>query len=361
MSLTRVEIRTQPPYEVCIGPGASLNWRSACAGADRIALLADERVYELHAGALVDLGSEEDTPRRLLPAGERAKSWALLGETLEFLAAANLSRQSVVLVLGGGAACDHAGLAASLFKRGCAVVHVPSTLLAQVDASVGGKTAINLAAGKNLAGSFHQPRAVLADTNLLQSLPPEELASGLGEVLKTALLGGANSLAALEASAKALVARDPAALAQVVHDCVSIKAKVVAADPTEQGLRASLNFGHTFAHAIEHVAGYGVIPHGVAVAAGIGLALQAGVRRGSTPPELEQRSAALAQSLGLPSSLAALRASSGLALEPAALQAGLAHDKKGSVGAPQFVLLDGPGTPSLRVTLEPALLAELFA
>lgn len=361
MSLTRVEVRTQPPYEVCIGPGASLNWRSACAGADRVALLADARVFELHANALVDLGTEKDTPRRMLPAGESAKNWVQLGETLEFLASAKLSRQSVVLVLGGGAACDHAGLAASLFKRGCAVVHVPSTLLAQVDASVGGKTAINLEAGKNLAGTFHQPRAVLADTNLLQTLPAEELASGLGEVLKTALLGGAGSLAALEARAQALVERDPAALAQVVHDCVSIKAGVVAADPTEQGLRASLNFGHTFAHTIEHVAGYGAIPHGVAVAVGIGMALQAGVQRGSTAPELQQRCAALARSLGLPTSLAALRASSGLALDPAGLQAGLAHDKKGSVGAPQFVLLDEPGTPSMGVTLEPALLAELFA
>ncbi|MFT7678077.1 MAG: 3-dehydroquinate synthase [Planctomycetota bacterium] len=361
MSLTRVQVQTQPPYEVCIGPGASLNWRNACAGADRIALLADAQVYALHAGCLVDLGSEQDLPRRMLPPGESAKSWTLLGETLEFLASAKLSRKSVVLVLGGGAACDHAGLAASLFKRGCGVVHLPTTLLAQVDASVGGKTAINLAAGKNLAGTFHQPRAVLADTNLLQSLPEEELASGLGEVLKTALLGGAEPLAALEANAEALLARDPAALANVVHDCVSIKARVVATDPTERGLRASLNFGHTFAHTIEHVAGYGAIPHGVAVAAGIGMALQAGVRRGSTSSELQQRCAALAANLGLPASLAELRASSGLALEPDALLAGLAHDKKGSVGAPEFVLLDKPGKPVLGVSLAPELLAELFA
>ena len=322
MSIQVVQVSTDPPYQVQIGPNALAGWAEACEGADACALIADSHVHELHAQALPGIA---DLPLRLLPRGEAAKRWTLLGETLEFLSGARLSRKSVVLALGGGATCDHAGLAASLFKRGCSVVHFPTSLLAQVDASVGGKTAINLAAGKNLAGSFHQPRAVFADTNLLYTLDDDELRSGLGEVLKTALLDGDEAFRALEANAESLVERAPQFLAEAVERCVRTKARIVAADPTERGLRRALNLGHTFAHAIEHCAGYGTIPHGVAVAAGLGLALEAGALRGSTSPELVARTRSVAERLGLPADLDELRQSSGQALPAEALIEALAN------------------------------------
>lgn len=358
MTLTQVEVATDPPYTVQMGPGAARGWGALCAGADRIALLADARVHELHAGAL---GPIAELPCRLLPPGEACKTWDELGQTLEYLSQAQLSRRSVIVAFGGGAACDHAGLAASLFKRGCAVVHIPTTLLAQVDASVGGKTAINLAAGKNLAGTFHQPRGVLADTEVLSTLPDDELRSGLGEVLKTALLDGEDSLRYVEEAASALRSADPLAMARAVASCVATKARIVAADPHEAGLRRVLNLGHTFGHSIELCAGYGAIPHGVAVAAGIGLALGAGVLRGTTDPALVHRFGTLATELGLPAGLNHLRQSSGLSLPTADLLSGLAHDKKGSVGSPEFVLLNAIGEAEAGIELEPSLLETLFA
>lgn len=358
MTQSQVEVATDPPYTVRMGPGAARGWAALCAGADRIALVADRRAFKLQGAALGPIG---ELPQRLLPAGEASKTWEELGQTLEFLSHAGLSRRSVVLAFGGGAACDHAGLAASLYKRGCAVVHVPTTLLSQVDASVGGKTAVNLAAGKNLAGTFHQPRGVLVDSDVLATLPDDELRSGLGEVLKTALLDGDDTLRFVEEAADALRAADSLAMAGAVARCVAAKARIVAADPHEAGLRRVLNLGHTFGHSIELCAGYGAIPHGVAVAAGIGLALRTGVERGTTASEVLRRTAALAKRLGLPASLGDLRASTGLELPADELAAGLAHDKKGSFGAPEFILLHDVGRAEAGIALAPELLAKLFA
>src|SRR5690606_29429256 len=232
------------------------------------ALVVDERVAELHAAPLAIPGL---TVLRV-PAGEACKELAHLGHVLEALAAAGLERGSLVVTLGGGATSDLGGLAAALFLRGVDFVACPTTLLAMVDASVGGKTAINLGAGKNLAGVFHQPRSVLADVTTLATLPVAEWRSGLGEVLKTWLVEGA----ALEPAMDALGA-DPRsasldALTELVARCVEAKARVVVADPLEAGQRKALNLGHTFAHAIERVAGFGRVPHGVAVAVGLVLA-----------------------------------------------------------------------------------------
>lgn len=355
MSVARVEVATDPPYAVHIGAGALDGLPASFDGAERAALLVDARVAELHPNALAPLA---DLPRLTLPGGEDTKSVARLGEVLEFLSGARLSRASTVIALGGGVIGDLGGLAASLFKRGCAVVQAPTTLLAQVDASVGGKTAINLAAGKNLAGTFHQPRAVFADTSLLATLAEDELRSGLGEVVKTALIGGEVELARLEERADALVARDPGALAEIVTDCVRVKARVVAEDPHERGPRRGLNLGHTFGHAIEHAAGFGAVPHGVAVAAGLGLALRAAQATGlADDPQLEERTLALLARLGLPRGLEEL----GATFDPAALRAGLLHDKKGRVGAPEFVIPRAAGALALGVTLDDALLDRLLS
>ncbi|MEM8714120.1 MAG: 3-dehydroquinate synthase family protein, partial [Planctomycetota bacterium] len=256
------------------------------------------------------------------------------------------------------------GLAASLFKRGLRVVQVPTTLLAQVDASVGGKTAVNLAAGKNLAGTFHQPSAVFCDTALLGTLDEDEYLSGLGEVVKTALIEGPESLAALEAQAEALRSRDPDALEDIVGRSVATKARVVVSDPTEKGTRRSLNLGHTFGHAIEHAAGYGRVPHGIAVGVGLQLAAAASVRAlDGASEDLVGSVERLLGAFGLPATLSELRERHGLhdELRADALIEGLGHDKKGRVGAPEFVLLRGPGEIELGVPLERAHLEALFA
>ena len=352
MSRLAIRVDTEPAYTVQVGPGLLADVAASVASHSRTAVLADERALELHGARLAGL---DDAPCLVLPRGEAAKSLAQLERALEFLARSELDRRSAVVAFGGGASGDLAGLAAALFKRGIDVVQVPTTLLAQVDASVGGKTAVNLSAGKNLAGCVHQPIAVLADTTTLATLPEEEWRSGLGEVVKTALVGGERELALVEHSRAALLARDAAATAQVVAACVRVKAGIVAADPLERGPRRALNLGHTFAHAIEHAAGFGRIPHGVAVAVGLGLALEASRRAAVLEDEgLPARVAALLAGLGHPAGLDELRAP-GCELAPAALLAGLRQDKKGAVGKPELVLLAGVGEVRVGVRVEEGL------
>jgi 3-dehydroquinate synthase len=226
---------------------------------------------------------------------------------------------------------------------------------------VGGKTAVNLARGKNLAGSFHQPALVLADTETLATLPDAELRSGLGEVVKTALVGDAELLELLERDAERLRARDIDLYGEIVARCVRVKAGIVARDERETGARKVLNLGHTFAHAIELTAGYGRIPHGVAVGVGIALALRASERTGLARPGVTDRIARLLPRLGLGSSLAALREEYGHELPAAELRAGLRHDKKGTAGRPAFVLVRDVGAAEVDRALDPALLRELLA
>jgi 3-dehydroquinate synthase len=243
------------------------------------------------------------------------------------------------VALGGGVVGDLCGLAASLYKRGIAFVQCPTTLLAQVDASVGGKTAVNLPSGKNLAGTFHQPVAVLADVATLATLPESEFESGLGEVLKTALLAGEDALGDLERDVHKLRERDPLTLERTVEACVAFKARIVAQDPREGGLRKCLNLGHTFAHGIEHSAGFGRIPHGVAVAAGIGLAFDHAAASGVLlDVALCERVHALARDLHLPSSLEEIEDRYGLHVSEVELLASMRTDKKNKGSEIRLVL-----------------------
>jgi 3-dehydroquinate synthetase len=344
-------------HEVIVGSGVRSRARELAAGRDQVAILADRRVTALH-GPLI-----EGTSTLEVNAGESLKSMDGLAEVLDFCAAAGLSRGSLLIAYGGGTVGDLGGLAASLFKRGVDVLQVPTTLLAQVDASVGGKTAINLRAGKNLAGSFHQPAGVLCDTALLATLSDADFASGLGEVIKTSIIGGEATLGQIEVLMDALIERDPSALAAVVEACVRVKAQVVVSDPEERGPRRALNLGHTFAHAIESAAGFGVVPHGVAVGVGLGLAARAAEATCGAARALTERTDRLLERAGLPATLEALRSSHDLAaqLTPDALRAGLAHDKKGSVGAPEFVLARRAGDVIMGQPLGEELLAELLA
>lgn len=336
-----VEVQTAPRYEVRIGRGLLGDLSNSTAQFSRVAVLTDENVARLQRAKL---GRLDGAPTLAVAPGEASKSFATLERVLDFMTEAGLDRRSALVALGGGVVGDLGGLAASLYMRGVACVQAPTTLLAQVDASVGGKTAVNLRAGKNLAGTFHQPSLVVADTDALATLPDAELLSGLGEVVKSALIEGETALASLERSADAIVARDGGALAAVVAACVRTKAAIVARDPHERGERKSLNLGHTFAHGIEHAAGYGRIPHGVAVGVGILLALATAEASGKlAEPELLERVRELMSRLRMPTNLATLRRESSLALAPSEILAGMRHDKKGAAGQPRLVLATRPG------------------
>jgi len=355
-----IEVATAQPYVVYVGAGALVRAHEKLA--DELergvaALISDDRVWELW-------GAEQfDTAPFLLPRGEAAKCWSELGRLLESLAERRFERSACLYALGGGAVGDAAGLAASLYLRGVDFVQCPTTLLSQADASVGGKTAVNLAIGKNLVGAFHQPLAVYADTRCLSTLTRDELRSGLGEVLKTALVAGEELLALVEERAELLLAgQDADAIAEVVAPCVETKARIVASDEREAGTRQLLNLGHTFGHAIEQAAGPGRVPHGVAVALGIVLALRASAELGLLrDPSLPQRISALLLRLELPGTIRQLESEYGLPLTPEAMILAMGSDKKARGGRPTFVLPRAAGELVLGQAIEADLLTALLS
>ena len=235
-----------------------------------------------------------------LPDGEQFKTLETLGRVFDALVEARLNRDAAIVALGGGVIGDLAGFAAACYQRGIDFVQVPTTLLAQVDSSVGGKTGVNHPGGKNLIGAFHQPRAVLADLATLRTLPPRELRAGLAEVIKYGLIDDAEFLDWLERHLEALLALDPGALADAVRRSCEIKARIVAVDEREQGPRALLNFGHTFGHAIETASGYGEWLHGEAVAMGMLLAADMSRHLGWLTAEDVERVRELLRRAGLP-------------------------------------------------------------
>ncbi|MCC6409156.1 MAG: 3-dehydroquinate synthase [Planctomycetes bacterium] len=344
-------------YDVHIGPGVLGGVREHVAGRSAI-VVTDSHVRKLHAAKLA-----LDAHVLEIERGEAAKGFATLERVLETFAQRSLDRSSVVVALGGGSIGDLAGLAASLYMRGIECVQCPTTLLAQVDASVGGKTAINLRAGKNLAGTFHPPSAVFADSSALMTLDDEEFRSGLGEVLKSALLAGEDFTSWLELNAAAFPRRDAEVLAETVARSVRLKAAIVARDPRERGERKALNFGHTFAHAIEHVAGFGRVPHGVAVGVGIALAVRAGASSGiaAAHAAFVERVDRLLAALELDGSLATLRRRYGCELPARELIASMRLDKKGRASEPRFVLLEAPGKVRLDQTLPAEVVERVLA
>ncbi|GGA85946.1 3-dehydroquinate synthase [Arenimonas soli] len=291
----------------------------------------------------------------VLPPGEQEKTLARFAEVMAVLAGMGASRDTTVLALGGGVVGDLAGFAAACWMRGVRFVQLPTTLLAMVDSAVGGKTAVDLPQGKNLVGAFHQPSAVLADVATLDTLPDRELRAGLAEVVKYGALGDAGFFAWLEDQAEALLAREPAALAEAIARCCAHKAAIVARDETEQGERMLLNLGHTFGHAIETEQGYGGLLHGEAVAVGMVLAARLSAELGRAPWPDAARLAALLERLGLPVALPP-------GLAPDALLDRMRLDKKAVSGALRLVLWRGIGQAEVvdGVTDE-AILAVLDA
>jgi len=243
--------------------------------AKRIAIVTDENVYALHGKTLEAALTDYETHMIIRPAGESQKSFDGLQAVLTALFEAGFDRNDTVVAFGGGVIGDLTGFAASIYKRGCQFVQIPTTLLSQVDSSVGGKTAINNEYGKNLIGSFYQPKLVLADTSVLKTLPMRELKAGYAEVVKYGLLGNRGFFDWLETDGEHVLALKPEAIAYAVAVSCETKARIVAADERERGERALLNLGHTFAHALEIEAGYsGDLLHGEAVSAGMEMAFE---------------------------------------------------------------------------------------
>ena len=289
----------------------------------------------------------------VLADGERYKDWATLNQIYDALIEGRCDRKTTLIALGGGVIGDLAGFAAATYMRGIPFIQVPTTLLAQVDSSVGGKTGINHPSGKNMIGAFYQPRLVLADTAVLKSLPQRELSAGLAEVIKHGLVRDEEFVAWLEQNVEKLLACDQQALAHAVRRCCEIKAATVAEDERETGVRALLNFGHTFGHAIESGLGYGKWLHGEAVAAGMVMAADLSRRMGYIGQADVDRVIALLERARLPV------AQPGIA--PARLQASMAVDKKTEGGRLRFILLDRIGAASVRAEVPTGLLQQTLA
>ncbi len=303
------------------------------------AVVTDRNVEALYGGEVTAVLDEEGIPhtRLVLPAGETTKSYTELIGLLDGLLGAGVPRNGLVLALGGGVVGDIAGLAASLLRRGVACVQVATSLVAQVDSAIGGKTAVNTDHGKNLVGTFHQPAAVYASTRVLKTLPLEELRAGMGEVVKYALLDGPELLGEVEASVAAILGQDEASLASLVHRGAAIKARIVEQDEREGGLRRWLNLGHTVGHAVERACGYGVLRHGEAVAVGLVAACELSRERGGLTDGDVGRTRDVLEALGLP------RVSP--PIDRQRTRDALLQDKKGKADGLRWVFLDGIGRP----------------
>lgn len=333
-------------YEVLVGPG--LIDRAGALMAPhlprrRTAVVTDTHVEALHAARLCAALEAAGIVASVitLPAGEETKSWEGLAELSDRLLALNLDRGDAIVALGGGVIGDLTGFAAAIYKRGIDFIQVPTTLLAQVDSSVGGKTAIDTPRGKNLIGAFHQPRLVLADLDVLATLPDREMRCGYAEVIKYGLLGDRAFFDWLEANGAAVLAREPKALLHAVARSVEMKAEIVAEDEREAGRRALLNLGHTFAHALEAETGFGeALKHGEAVAIGMTMAFRFSATLGHCSGQEAERAARAIAASGLATDGRALP---GWPFAADRLIEHMAQDKKAEGGRLTFILARAVG------------------
>lgn len=330
-------------YPVLVGVGALDAAAEAIPpiqGVERVAIVSDTNVDpawgDTAAKALSALGSTGEVTRFVVPAGETSKDLSIAGRLLEDLAAAKIRRSDLLVALGGGMVGDLAGFVASVYQRGMPFVQVATSLLAQVDAAIGGKTAVNLPAGKNLVGTFYQPKAVIADTTVLSTLPRREYTSGLAEVAKYGFAFDPEFLALLESSLAEIEAGDPAVLEEVVARSVAIKASVVAADELDlSDRRIMLNYGHTLAHALEALGNYEQWLHGEAVSVGMVFAAALARETGLLEAGDAARHRNTLSALGLPVTAA---------FDPAEIETAWSIDKKYRGGV-RWVLLNGIGCP----------------
>ncbi len=364
--IRRVEVGGATPYAIDIGPGLIDDGARLAVHARgrHVLLLSDSHVAPLYAArvatALRGARPELDVATHVMPAGESHKTLSSFGAAIDALAALGASRDATVYALGGGVVGDLAGFAAACWMRGIDCVQLPTTLLAMVDSSVGGKTAVDIPQGKNLVGAFHPPRAVFADTAALRTLPPRELRAGLAEVIKYGAIRDPLFFGWLEAERGALLAGDDQALAEAIARSCGHKAGIVERDPLEKGERALLNLGHTFGHAIEAEQGYaggdaeaGALNHGEAVAVGMVLAARLSARLGMAPEADTERLRTLLEAYGLPTALPA-------GLAPEALLGRMRLDKKNVAGRLRLVLWRGIGQAEVVPDVDEPQVLELL-
>ena len=351
-------------YAIHVGPGLLAEAGALIAPfapRGRVAVITDTTVQALH-GAALEAGLRAGGLRAetlALPPGEATKSMAMLERCLGWMLDLRLARDDLVIAFGGGVIGDLAGFAAAVCKRGLDFVQIPSTLLAQVDSSVGGKTGINAPQGKNLIGAFHQPRLVLADTDLLTTLSGREFLAGYGEVVKYGLLGDADFFAWLERHGPALAEGDTAARIEAIAHACAMKAGIVTRDERETGERALLNLGHTFGHALETATGYSDrLLHGEGVAIGLGLAFTLSQRLGLCPQEAPGRVAAHLSAMGMVATLADVP---GPLPDADGLLALMAQDKKARDGRIAFVLADDIGRTRVVSDVDGAVVRDVVA
>ena len=352
-------------YDVVIGAGlidAVEAHATATFGAAKYAIVTDEHVAAAHLAAIEAPLKQAGTWRTsvVLPAGEKTKGFEQLHSLSEALLAAGTERGDVVIALGGGVIGDLAGFAAAILRRGVRFLQIPTSLLAQVDSSVGGKTGINTPQGKNLIGAFHQPGLVLADTGVLATLPERQMRAGYGEVVKYGLLGDRTFYSWLEDNAAQVIAGDPAALLHAVARSVEMKADIVARDETETGDRALLNLGHTFGHALEAWTGYSDrLLHGEGVAIGMCLAFRLSEALELCPPQTAARVAAHIKSVGLPTDISDIP---GGGLPTAEVLVDLmGQDKKVRDGQLTFILARGIGEAFITRDVSAARVSAFLA
>ena len=342
-------------YPIHIGPGIldRADLIAPAVASRRAIVVTNDTVAPLYADRLErTLAAAGARPGRIvIPDGEAHKSWQTLDGVFGSLLEARADRKTVLVALGGGVVGDLTGFAAACYQRGIPFVQVPTTLLAQVDSSVGGKTGINHPLGKNMVGAFHQPLAVLADTDTLSSLPDREFRAGLAEVAKYGAIRDEPFFSWLEARLDDLLARDPGALAHAIRRSCEVKAEIVAQDERETGLRALLNLGHTFGHAIETVQGYGAWLHGEAVSAGMAMAARFSVRLGRLSASDAARLIDFLDRAGLPVRPPRMPVE--------AWMSAMGRDKKNESGRITLILLDGLGKASVEKAA-PAAELEAF-
>lgn len=359
-SLHTVAVSGGAPYSIHIGPGLLQD----CALLTRTLrgrhalIVSDSNVTPLYAerveAALRAAKPELNIAQYVIPAGEAEKTLTNFGGVIEALAAQGATRDACVIALGGGVIGDMAGFAAACWMRGIDVIQLPTTLLAMVDSSVGGKTAVDIPQGKNLVGAFHPPRAVIADTSVLQTLPPRELRAGLAEVIKYGAIIDAEFLRWLDTHRDALLSGNDAALSEAIARSCTHKAGITERDPFEHGERALLNFGHTFGHAIEAEQGYVEgLNHGEAVAVGMLLAARLSAQLGLASAVEADALQTLLQRFELPTTIPQ-------GLDPNALLARMRLDKKAQASGLRFILWEGAGKAKIVADVEESQVLEVL-
>ena len=346
----------QRSYPIMIGPGLLKRLGEELQGLrpTKILVVTNTTVGPLYLDTVREQCRQAaPTSEILLPDGERYKDPERVRAVLDSLAQSGADRKSVVVALGGGVVGDIAGFAAAIWMRGIRFVQVPTTLLAQVDSSVGGKTGVNLPAGNNLIGCFHQPEFVLADTSTLATLPAREVSAGLGEIIKHGMLGDADYFARIERDIARIRQLDHDALAGAIAGSCKLKASIVARDEREGGVRATLNLGHTFGHAIEKLTGFGTWLHGEAVGCGLVLAADMSRRLGSLSEAECGRIRNLVAAAGLPDRITGLSADAAITV--------MKGDKKSAGGHIRFVVLNGIGRSEVREVADEVLRATLLS